>query len=649
MLKLPALAYVALFILALVPWPAIQADVTGENAGASALSVDYTDRLIVKLRDQNPALQAVALNTERLRTLSTSAGVALLPLRSMSWSAQVMQLPERMSPQQAGIIAQKLAAHPDVVYAEPDRRVQLMAIPNDGRFPNQWHYMAPNIEPGGVNLPAAWDSTTGDAAIVVAVIDTGILRHVELDGRTVPGYDFISDAATANDGDGRDNDPSDPGDWVTNAESNATSGPFEGCDVTDSSWHGTHISGTIGAATNNGQGVAGINWVSRVLPVHTLGKCGGFLSDVIDGARWAAGLAVPGVPVNNNPAQVLNLSLGATGSCSRALQSAIDDVVGVGSVMVVPSGNGGTDVTDNSPANCNGVITAGATTRSGDRASYSNFGSLVDVSAPGGQLRFINDPDGILSTLNTGDTAPVADDYRYIQGTSFASSQVSGIVSLMLSANPALTPAEVSSGVQGSARAFPAESDCTRARCGAGIINAATAIKLAQIGQTVIVTATGPEAVEENSDPGVFTLSRTGDTSSALTVAYTLGGSAVNGDDYALLPGSIVLAAGAATADITVTPVNDDRVEADESVILTLTPATTYLIDTPGSARITIKDNGISGGGGGGCTINANAVPDPSLPALLMLSLLYLLRRRLSPHARRCLRHAMDCLLSMRR
>src|SRR5690606_31257016 len=152
--------------------------------------------------------------------------------------------------------------------------------------------------------------------VVVAVLDTGITRHGDLDANVLPGYDFISDAGKANDGDGRDNDPSDPGDWVT---LNQCPG---GNRAENSSWHGTHVAGTIAAVTNNAKGVAGTAFGARILPVRVLGTCGGYDSDIADAIVWAAGGSVSGVPTNANPAEVINLSLGGGGACGRTSQNA---------------------------------------------------------------------------------------------------------------------------------------------------------------------------------------------------------------------------------------------------------------------------------------------------------------------------------------
>lgn len=626
---------IALLMMVLATATAISAaeQVAGENP--PDLAANRTDRLIVKLREPDAANQTAHSTTDRLRALSARVGINLQRVRTMSWGAQVLKLPSRMTLDQATAIAQELNAEPTVEYAEPDRILRPLAVPNDTLFSSQWHYLSPAVEPGGVNLPSAWDITMGQPNIVIALIDTGTLTgHADLAGRTLPGYDFVSNIPTANDGDGRDSDPTDPGDWITAGES--ASGVFAGCNVSASSWHGTHTAGTIGANTNNGLGVAGINWVSRILPVRVLGKCGGFLSDVIDGERWAAGLSVPGVPANPNPAQILNQSLGGSGACSRVQQSAINEIVALGKVIVVAAGNENTDAANANPANCNGTIAVAATNRSGGKTGYTNFGTQVDISAPGGEQDFTTISNGVLSTLNTGTTAPVADDFNFLQGTSFATTHVTGIVSLMLSVNPTLTPAQVLTSIQTTARTFPVGtgSDCTTALCGAGIINAAAAVN--QVRRTVTVTASDPDAAETGLDPGVFTIIRSGDASTALTVSYTISGSALNGTDYTALPASVEIPAGATSATLTIAPIDDSNREGTETVTVTLSQNALYVTGVPSSATVSIADNesaliaggGGGRGGGGGCTLDTAAGFDPGLPLLLIMALLYVLRRR---------------------
>jgi serine protease len=213
----------------------------------------------------------------------------------MSGGAYVFRILRALPVDQAQSLASFLETDPSIEYVEPDLLMQPVLLPNDPMLASQWHYLGPPGEMGGVNLPPAWNITTGSASIVAAVIDTGSLPgHPDLAGRFAGGYDFIGDALVANDGNGRDADPSDPGDWITAAENLA--GYFQGCPARNSTFHGTHVAGTIGAASDNATGVAGVNWVSRILPLRVLGKCGGYTSDIADAIRWAAGLLVPGVP-----------------------------------------------------------------------------------------------------------------------------------------------------------------------------------------------------------------------------------------------------------------------------------------------------------------------------------------------------------------
>lgn len=461
---------------------------------------NFTDQLIVKLRDTPNSVIGIDTTDNKLRSLSAMVGVTLKKQRNLSGNARVVKLPRHMRLSEAQTIADQLRMDPAVEYAEPDRILQAKLVPNDARYRyEQWNLKAPTTlasDRGGVNLPAAWDITRGSPTLVIAVIDTGLVPHLDIDtnildttGRAVRGYDFVSSLVISKDGNGRDNNPTDPGDWVTSTESNTYGGAFEGCDVS-SSWHGTHVAGTIGALTNNSRGIAGINWSSRILPVRVLGKCGyGQLSDIIDGMRWAAGLPVAGVAANPYPAKVINLSLGGSGACGTAMQNSINEIVARGKVIVVAAGNESEDVAYSSavagsghtPANCNNVIAVAATTRNGAGAFYTNYGTLVDIAAPGG------DPYSyaILSTLNRGTSTayPATASYDYYAnyvGTSMAAPHVTGIASLMLSIKPTLTPAQVLSLIRATARPFPANPYCSSTRCGPGIIDAARAVAAAR-------------------------------------------------------------------------------------------------------------------------------------------------------------------------
>jgi serine protease len=247
------------------------------------------------------------------------------------------------------------------------------------------------------------------------------------------------------------------------------------------------VAGTIAAVTDNGVGVAGVAYGSKIVVVRALGKCGGYDSDISDGIVWAAGGSVPGIPANAHPARVLNLSLGGYGACGTTYQNAINSARSRGAVVVVAAGNSADDASNYSPANCAGVIAVAATDRYGALAPYSNYGTAVQMAGPGGDMSN-NGADGILSTLNTGLQGPVADSYAYYQGTSMASPHVAGVAALMLSVNPALTPSQLAVRLRSSARPFP-QSSCTG--CGAGIVDAYWAASMA--------TATSVLEMESNN------------------------------------------------------------------------------------------------------------------------------------------------------
>jgi hypothetical protein len=298
-------------------------------------------------------------------------------------------------------------------------------------------------------------------------------------GRFLAGYDFVADLASSNDGNGRDADASDPGDWTTTADVAAAGGD---CEIGDSSWHGTQVIGVVAANSDNGQWTAGLDWNAKILPVRALGKCGGWDSDIADGIAWAAGLAVPGVPANPNPAQVINLSLGGPGNCTAAYQNAITAAYahGVTRAIVAAAGNGSGSVQNHAPSSCSGVIAVASTTSTGMLASYSNFGAGVALSAPGGDLDLSPDAASIAVLSNSGRTTPAGDTVRTVGGTSFATAMVSGVVSLMLGVAPGLTADKVRSILSSTAKPFATASSCSTAICGAGIVDASAAVAAAR-------------------------------------------------------------------------------------------------------------------------------------------------------------------------
>lgn len=471
-----------------------------EKSGLPAAAY-YTDQMIVKYKP----VTATGINKsmpESKTILATQSGMLLTTKREMSGHAKVYRIAGGAAhiDQVREAARQLMAANPDIEYAEPDYRKFPMGVfvgtPNDPHYPTMWNLKDPASQTaspwggpqggGGANLPGAWAMTTGDPSLVVAVLDTGILAgHEDLVGRTVPGYDFLSSPVTANDGDGRDANPADPGDCTDAA-------------LCSSSFHGTHVAGTIGAASNNGLGVTGVNWASKLQSVRVLGVGGGPDSDIADAIRWAAGLPTsdgvtpwPQGP-NPTPARVLNLSLGGAGACGLTLQSAINAAVGNGAVVVVAAGNDNLGLTAApvSPATCANVITVAALAADGSRAPYSNYDDgatkYVTIAAPGGSAASPFGGAGrILSAVDGGATTPVNDNtYAGYSGTSMATPHVAGVASLVLSVNPSLTPAQVKTILTSSARPFTSywgpSWDCTTPVCGAGMLDAAAAVQLAQ-------------------------------------------------------------------------------------------------------------------------------------------------------------------------
>ena len=468
---------------------------------------DQTDQLIIKYRAgsaarERPDVQTMADAHDRLRR----AGVQMRRLRGNAFGANVMKLDRRFKSKDLAALARAIAAQPDVEYAEPDRRMHILATPNDSYYPLQWHYFE---AAGGINAPAAWDLSTG-SGVVVAVIDTGYRPHVDLAANIVPGYDMIIDTLVSNDGDGRDSDALDPGDWTTAGLCSSTSG------ATNSSWHGTHVAGTIAAVTNNASGVAGVAYGAKVQPVRALGRCGGYTSDIADGIIWASGLTVADLPLNPTPARVISLSLGGSGACDATTQAAVDGARSRGTVIVVAAGNSNVDVSNSSPANCAGVIAVAAVDRSGGKAYYSNYGAGITLAAPGGG----GGTNGVVSTWNLGTTTPGADAYAYASGTSMATPHVSAVAALMFSANPGLKPGQVERLLKSSARAFPA----TCSPCGAGIVDAGAAVSSAIAAwHPSLVSSANPSMV---GGVVTFTVTVTGDSPTG-TVQFMDGSNAL--------------------------------------------------------------------------------------------------------------------------
>ena len=423
-------------------------------------------RVIVKWRD-NALLNAQRTTAaQELERSGARVGAAVQRVRVLATGAEVVSANRRLSRAELDDLVRTLASDPEVEYAEEDVLQQRYVVPNDARYSEQWHYYEAT---GGLNTPPAWDITSG-SGVTVAVIDTGYRPHADLAANLRTGYDFISDTFVSRDGNGRDSDASDPGDWTLTNDCPPAS-------PSDSSWHGTHVAGTVAAITNNGNGVAGVAYSARVLPVRVLVRCGALTSDISDAIIWASGGTVSGVPSNASPARVINMSLGTPpgGTCSSTQQAAINSARSRGTVVIVAAGNDNVNASRVAPANCSGVVVVAATTRAGGKAWYSNYGTTVDVAAPGGDLSGVAAND-VLSTVNSGTTTPVSDAYASYAGTSMATPHVAAVAALMLSRNSALTPDDIEARLKSSSRPLPGA--CSGG-CGAGIVNALAAVNAA--------------------------------------------------------------------------------------------------------------------------------------------------------------------------
>ena len=454
-----AAATAAVLAAAMASAPAVAAGQGVVNT-AGLQSDAGNDRFIIKYREGSAQRTSAAALNRSLNAAANSTlhgqALGLKKLRRTAIGSDVLVTGKKLGPSEAEALMRQLAADPDVEYVEVDRIMKPIATANDTYYTShQWHYWE---AAGGIKADQAWDATNG-SGVVVAVIDTGITNHSDLNANVLPGYDFISDSGMARDGNGRDGNAQDEGDWYA---ANECGGSHP---ASNSSWHGSHVAGTVAAVTNNNSGVAGVAYGAKVVPVRVLGKCGGYTSDIVDGIVWASGGTVSGVPANANPAEVINMSLGGGGACSASYQNAVNAAVGRGTTVVVAAGNSNADTSGFTPASCNNVVAVASTTRTGARSSFSNYGSLIDVAAPGSD---------IASTVNSGATTPSSEGYSLMSGTSMAAPHVAGVVALMqAAAGGSLTPSQVESTLKSTLRAFPVSIDRD---IGDGIVNAKAAV-----------------------------------------------------------------------------------------------------------------------------------------------------------------------------
>ncbi len=465
--------------LALLCLPAamLTTSVMASDGPPTRFIIKYKEGADAGVANALPATVSEKVRSQRMsqkaQRWSAFAGEELQFVRDTTQSKHsVFRTDRRLSENETSRMLELLAQDDEIESVEEDIMLRHYAVPNDPQYSAQWHYYE---SAGGLRLPAAWDTATGQG-VTVAVLDTGYRPHADLNANILPGYDMISDTFVSNDGNGRDNDARDPGDWMNAGECGGGYPPS----FRNSSWHGTHVAGTIAAVTNNNAGVAGVAYNAKILPVRVLGKCGGYTSDIADGIIWASGGTVPGVPANPNPAQVINMSLGGSGSCSSTTQNAINIARNNGSVIVIAAGNDNANANNFNPGNCAGIVNVASTNRSGGKAYYSNTGTSVDVAAPGGAMNSANDPNGVLSTYNTGTTTPGSDSYGYSQGTSMAAPHVAGVAALIKQVKPSASPDEIEQILKSTARSFPATCN----GCGTGIVDAAAAVQAAAGGNS---------------------------------------------------------------------------------------------------------------------------------------------------------------------
>ena len=580
-------------------------------------------RVIVKFKADSGLMRALSANSmaappQHAQTLSSRLGLNLTDGRPIGARAQVVMAKGMSSVQ----LAERLAAQSDVEYAVADERKYALAAPNDPLYgvqsatapaAGQWYLRAPNSSTivnatsvlSAINAEAAWNITTGSSNVVVAVLDTGVrLDHPDLAPKLRPGYDFVR-ASISNDGDGADADPSDPGD---------------GCGTTTNDWHGTQVSGLVGAATNNGIGMAGAGRDVMLLPVRVLGCGGGFDSDIQAGMLWAAGLSATPTP-NAYPAKVVNLSLGSNGACSMAYRDTVAQLNNAGVVVVAAAGNEGIAV--GTPANCPGVIAVAGVRHAGTKVGYSDLGPEIAVAAPAGNC--VNASGTclfpLLTTSNSGTTTAVtnaAGGSIYTSGgsdaslgTSFSAPLVAGTVGLMISANINLTPSQLRYAMTSTARAFPqtgadasiptctaptataqnTECYCTTSTCGSGMLDAGLAVaRAAGVAAVISANATSVKAgatIDLNaagSWPG---------SGAASTLGYqwtiSAGSATLSGPTNASTATVVTTGPGPVTANLTV--VDSFGRQASSSVALSVAAVSaTAAGDSSGGGAVTLAE-----------------------------------------------------------
>jgi serine protease len=420
----------------------------------NALSSDTTsDRFIVKYKTGTAERGSTSAVQSRLQRFGGSFPARARHVRRMGIGADVVNTERKLSAKEAGAFMRAIASDPNVEYVEPDTEMSIAAVPNDPEYFRQWS-LASDPKPGtsdpGIRAEGAWDIANG-AGSVIALVDNGVTSHSDLNANILPGYDFT----------------------LFNRGGNGTNPGIttETCSV---QWHGTHVAGIMAALTSNGVGIAGLAPAAKVVPVRVMNGCGrGYTSDIADGIVWAAGGNVPGVPLNPYPAKIINVSLGGAGFCETTFQNAIDYAVNQGAVVAAAAGNDSVNANNFEPANCRNVVTVGGSNRYAARWVGSNHGATVDIAAPA---------DSIWSTYNSGNRAPGAEAFAFLNGTSMATPMVSAVIALAQSVAPVpLSAAEMRTLLTQNAQRFP--SGQPDQALGRGILDANATVVAARSGK----------------------------------------------------------------------------------------------------------------------------------------------------------------------
>lgn len=532
-----------------------------QGAAAAVPEARLALGLIVKLKDTqvNSVVRLPAsvrpsdtAQSQRLRMAAATnrKRVSFLVQKPTAYGAQVIHQGHYTTVAEAEAEAAKLRLDPDVEWVvvnqmEKAAAVGQVPIPASGGAYNSHVWMQRRTDvgagPGVAGFRTAWENlytwsqTHSLSQVVVAVLDTGKRSHVDLDpvnGRLLPGYDFVSEAGFSRDGGGLDADSTDPGDYLLQSEIDANPTLYgSNCTAHSSSWHGTSVMSMLtplADSTIMGPGALSMlpPSVGKVLPVRIGGTCGALVSDIIEGMLWSAGVDYQGAPARNpNPARVINLSFGGQGNCQTGddrdvlYRQTIATLRTKGTLVVASAGNGDNSsglagyVGPTRPASCPGVMAVTALRYDGSKAAYANTvdgtqraQGYYGLAVAGGDLLSASVAQSLNLLTDSSDTTAgsiILEDSNCTngrcavsEGTSFAAPQVAAVAALVLSIAPTLTVDELVSALLDTATLYSsipnpsnlpncdaihtANCRCTDMTCGKGVVDADAALAYAK-------------------------------------------------------------------------------------------------------------------------------------------------------------------------